>query len=92
MDDLEFAQIALERVGDIAASVGAQLRRNGAGSLGATLVIIADNIESADIERKSKLRRRVPRLVKDLETICNVSMACYPGWDGATWAYADGYT
>lgn len=79
MDDLEFAQIALERVGDIAASVGAQLRRNGAGCLGGTMLIIADNIESADIERKLKLRRRVPRLAKDLEKICNVSMAWCPG-------------
>lgn len=75
MDDLEFAQIALERVGDIAAAVGAKLGRNGAACLGGSMLIIADKIESVDIERKSKLRLRVPRLVKTLETICNVSMA-----------------
>ena len=73
-DPLDFAYTAIARVADIASLLGVQHKRPICGRLGAELLLVADYLDTADHDQEERLRLRISKLLKDVETICSVSI------------------
>ncbi|RFU73338.1 hypothetical protein TARUN_8912 [Trichoderma arundinaceum] len=70
-DPLDFAYTAIARVADIASLLGVQHKRPICGRLGAELLLVADYLDTADHDQEERLRLRISKLLKDVETICS---------------------
>lgn len=80
-DELDFAKDALSRVSIIAADVGARKKSCVAGRLAAQLWIARIALDSADSSQLSRLQKRLPKLMDDLERVCAVR----PPLDSPAW-------
>lgn len=69
---IELAARALEEVSVIALHVGRGKRQPLCGRLGGELFIAASLLDSAGAEQEAWLRRKVPKLMRDVESICTV--------------------
>lgn len=72
-DPLDLAYTAIARVADTASQLGFKHKRPICGRLGAELLMIADCLNTADHDQEERLRLRISKLMKDVETICRVS-------------------
>lgn len=76
LDEADFAREALFRVSVIAAALGARNKSCIIGCLAAKLWIANKSLESADEGQLARLRKRVPKLLDDLErviAVCSLS-------------------
>lgn len=72
-DPLDLAYTAIVRVADTASLLGAKHKRPICGRLGAELLMVAYCLNTADHDQEERLRLRISKLMKDVETICRVS-------------------
>lgn len=72
-DPLDLAQTAIVRVADIAALLGVLYKRPICGRLGAELLLVAEYLNTAGLDQEERLRLRISKLLRDIETICTVS-------------------
>lgn len=72
-DPLDLAYNAIVRVADTASLLGAKHKRPICGRLGAELLLVADCLNSPDHDQEDRLRLRISKLMKAVETICRVS-------------------
>lgn len=69
-DLLDFAQSAITQVAHIASQLGVKYACPICGCLGAELLLVADYLNTAGLDQEE---RRISKLLKDVERICNVS-------------------
>ncbi|KAI9042925.1 S8/S53 family peptidase [Aspergillus affinis] len=70
-DPIDFAHTAILQVAHIASSLGVELKRPVCARLGAELLLVADYIDTAGLDQENRLRLRISKLLRDVETICN---------------------
>ncbi|KAJ5174596.1 subtilisin-like protein [Penicillium canariense] len=70
-DPLDFAHAAIVQVANIASSLGGESKRPVCGRLGAELFLVADYIDTAGLDQEKRVRLRIPKLLRDVEAICN---------------------
>lgn len=73
-ETLELAPTAIERVSHIATELGMRRKREVCGRLGGELFIAAHHLTSAGPEQEDQLLRKVPKLMRDIERVCSVSL------------------
>lgn len=73
-DPIDFAHAVIDKVANIASSLGVELRRPVCGRLGAELFLVAKYIDTAGLDQENRLRLRIFKLLRDVEAICNVSV------------------
>jgi hypothetical protein len=69
---LEFAKLAFSVVSLICTDVGVKTKSCTAGCLAAQLWIVSKTLEHPDTGQLDRIRRRLPKLLKDLNGICMV--------------------
>ncbi|KAJ5443340.1 subtilisin-like protein [Penicillium cf. griseofulvum] len=70
-DPIDFAHAAIIQVANIASSLGVESKRPVCGRLGAELLLVANYIDTAGLDQEKRLRLRIPKLLRDVEAICN---------------------
>jgi hypothetical protein len=70
---LDIAQIAILRVAHIASVLGVHNKRAILGRLGAELMLVADYLNTSELDDEERLRSRVSKLMRDVEMLCSVS-------------------
>lgn len=74
-DPIDFAYTAIAQVANIASLLGVESKRPLCGRLGAELFLIANYIDTAGLDQERRLRLRISKLLRDVEAMCNVSLA-----------------
>lgn len=72
VEETKFAIEALSKVSIIGAKLGARKKSCVVGCLAAKLWIAKRSLESADADQLARLRKRIPKLLDDLERVCAV--------------------
>lgn len=74
-DPIDFAHTAIAQVANIASLLGVESKRPLCGRLGAELFLVANYIDTAGLDQERRLRLRISKLLRDVEAMCNVSVA-----------------
>lgn len=73
-DPIDFAHAAIEQVARIALALGIESKRRACGRLGAELWLVAAHIDTAGLDQETKLRLKITKLLRFVESICNVGL------------------
>lgn len=75
MDDpIEIAQVALDRVKEIAFVLGRKYQRPMCAELGVELWIVSEHLRVATPEQRNQVKPRISKLLREVERICAVSV------------------
>lgn len=74
-DPIDFAHAAIAQVANIACTLAFDYKRPVCSRLGAELYLVANYIDTAGLDQEKRLRFRISKLLRDVEAICNVSIA-----------------
>lgn len=70
---LDLAQFAIRQAANITSELGVKHKKLICGRLGAELLLVRWYLEAVGEDQEKCLRLRIPRLLRDVGRICNVS-------------------